>query len=156
MTKRAATVLVAFLALACSSSQPADEDAGQLLAVVVQAMGAAGNSANCKVSIANVSSETLTIKSVTVNPGVQRQAMAGVPVTTPFTLEPGMEHTVLGEMRVYQGDPAWPDIVAAHIPGGRDGKHEGSTWRLSGPRIRQRWSPPCAPPCGSALSLPAG
>ena len=138
MAKRAAAVLVAFLALTCSSSQPADEDAGQLLAVVVQAMGATGNSANFKVSIANVSSETLTIKSVTVNPGVQRQAMAGVPVTTPFTLEPGMEHTVLGEMRVYQGDPAWPDIVAVDIAWDRNGKHEGYTWRLDVLGVRQR------------------
>src|SRR5258706_10718656 len=138
MAKRAAAVLVAFLALACSSSQPVGEDAGQLLAVVVQAMGAAGNSANFKVSIANVSSETLTIKSVTVNPGVQRQAMAGVPVTTPFTLEPGMERTVIGEMRVYQGAPDWPDIVAVDIAWDRDGKHEGYTWRLDVLGIRPR------------------
>ena len=138
MAKRAAAVLVAFLALACSSSQPVGEDAGQLLAVVVQAMGAAGNSASFKVSIANVSSETLTIKSVTVNPGVQRQAMAGVPVTTPFTLEPGMEHTVIGEMRVYQGDPDWPDIVSVDIAWDRNGKHEGYTWRIDVLGVRQR------------------
>jgi hypothetical protein len=140
MGRRAAAVLVAFLALACSSSQPADEDADarQLLAVVVHAMGAVGSSANFKVSIANVSSETLTIKSVTVNPGVQRQAMAGIPVTTPFTLEPGMERTVIGEMRVYQGDPDWPDIVAIDIAWDRNGKHEGYTWRLDVLGARQR------------------
>ena len=109
-----------------------------MLAVVVHAMGAAGSSANFKVSIANVSSETLTIKSVTVNPGVQRGAMAGVPVTTPFTLEPGMEHTVIGEMRVYQGDPDWPDIVAVDIAWDRNGKHEGYTWRIDVLGIRQR------------------
>lgn len=136
--RAAAAVLVTFLALACSSSQPADEASGQMLAVVVQAMGALGNSANFKVSIANVSSETLTIKSVTVNPGVQRQAMAGVPVTTPFTLEPGMERTVIGEMRVYQGDPDWPDIVAVDIAWDRNGKHEGYTWRLDVLGVRQR------------------
>jgi hypothetical protein len=138
MGRRAAAVLVTFLALACSSSQPADEDAGQLLAIVVQAMGTAGNSANFKVSIANVSSETLTIKSVTVNPGVQRQAMAGVPVTTPFSLEPGMERTVIGEMRVYQGAPDWPDIVAVDIAWDRNGKHEGYTWHLDVLGVRQR------------------
>src|SRR5258708_38787862 len=111
MARRAAAVLVAFFALACGSSQPAGEDAGQLLAVVVQAMGAGGNSANFKVSIANVSSETLTIKSVTVNPGVQRGTMPGVPVTTPFALEPGMERTGIGGIRAYQGTPDSPDSV---------------------------------------------
>src|SRR5258708_20861037 len=117
MGRRAAAVLVvAVLALGCSSSQPADEASEQMLAVVVHAMGAAGSSANFKVSIANVSSETLTIKSVTVNPGVQRGAMAGVPVTTPFTLEPGMEHTVIWELRVYPGDPDLPAIGSARIP----------------------------------------
>jgi hypothetical protein len=136
--RAAAAVLVALLALACSSSQPADEASEQMLAVVVHAMGALGNSANFKVSIANVSSETLTIKSVTVNPGVQRQAMAGVPVTTPFTLEPGMERTVMGEMRVYQGAPDWPDIVAVDIAWDRNGKHEGYTWRVDVLGTRQR------------------
>src|SRR5258708_32653639 len=112
MGRRAAAVLVvAVLALGCSSSQPADEASEQMLAVVVQAMGAGGNSANFKVSIANVSSETLTIKSVTVNPGVQRGTMAGVPVTTPFTLEPGMERTGIGGIRAYQGTPDSPDSV---------------------------------------------
>ncbi len=139
MGRRAAAVLVvAVLALGCSSSQPADEASEQMLAVVVHAMGAAGSSANFKVSIANVSSETLTIKSVTVNPGVQRGAMAGVPVTTPFTLEPGMEHTVIGEMRVYQGDPDWPDIVSVDIAWDRNGKHEGYTWRIDVLGVRQR------------------
>ena len=40
------------------------------------------------------------------------------------------EHTVIGEMRVYQGDPDWPDIVAVDIAWDRNGKHEGYTWRI--------------------------
>jgi hypothetical protein len=126
-------LLLAVFAAACSSTGSSGDEAGTLLAVGVESAGITGTSANFEVSIANVSSETLSIRSVTVNPGVQRP-MAGVPVTSAFTLEPGQERTVLAEMRLFdarQPQTGWPDIVDVDISYERNGKNEGHTFRVN-------------------------
>lgn len=136
-----ALLFVLLLAAACSTaSSSTDEDADRLLAVVVHSMGIAGNSANFEVSLANVSSETVKVRSVTVNPGVPRE-MGGIPVTTEFTLEPGMERSVIAEMRLYPGTtvaPIWPDVVAVEIAYERRGKREGRTYHVDVLGVRQR------------------
>jgi hypothetical protein len=128
-----ALILLVFAA-ACSSTGQSSEESGPLLAVGVESAGVVGNSANFEVSIANISSETVTIRSVAVNPGVQRP-MIGIPVTSTFTLEPGQEQTVLAEMRPNtnerQPPSDWPDIVAVDISYERNGKNEGHTFRVN-------------------------
>jgi hypothetical protein len=133
VTRRGILLLIvtAALAAACSSSKPSGDDPEEYLAVVVRSMGAVGNSANFEVSIANVSSETFKIHGVAVNPGVPRD-MYGLPVTTPFTLEPGQEHTVIAEMRLLpKGLAEWPDILAVEISWERSGRNGGHTYRVN-------------------------
>jgi hypothetical protein len=131
---RCSALLFLVLTAACSSTGASSEEPGALLAVAVESAGVVGNSANFEVSIANVSSETLTIRSVTVNPGVQRP-MTGIPVTSTFTLEPGQEQTVLAEMRLNANERQqlsdWPDIVAVDVSYERNGKSEGHTFRVN-------------------------
>jgi hypothetical protein len=122
-------LLFAALAVACTTSSVTD-DVEDELAIVVRAMGVTGNSAGFAVSMANVSSQTLKITSVTVNPGVMRE-MYGIPVTTPFTLEPGQDRTVLAEMRLYpNGRPDWPYQVAVDVAFERNGKRQGHTFHI--------------------------
>lgn len=126
-------LLLLVVATSCSSTSSSSEESRELLSVSVEAAGITGSSANFAVLIANTSTETLTIRSVSVNPGVQRP-MSGVPVTSAFTLEPGQEHTVLAEMRPYdQRQPVtdWPDIAGVDISYERNGKSEGHTFRVN-------------------------
>jgi hypothetical protein len=123
-------LLFAVLGVACTTSSVSEDDVEQQLAVLVRAMGVAGNAASFSVSIANVSSQTLKITSVTVNPGVMRD-MYGIPVTTPFTLEPGQERTILAEMRLIpHGLPDWPDQVAVDVAFEWNGKRQGHTFHI--------------------------
>lgn len=141
MIRSAAALVVVLLAAACSTASSGDEDSDPFLAVVVHSMGIVGNTANYNVSIANISSDTVKIRSVTVNPGVPRE-MGGIAVTTEFTLEPGMERSLMAEMRLYPRNPnapEWPDTVAVDIAYERKGKREGHTYRVDVLNVPQRY-----------------
>ena len=132
-----AALFAVALAMACASAPPDDDaDADKLLAVVVRSMGTTEDTATFEVSLANVSSLTLKILGVTVNPGLPRE-MYGVPSASQFTLEPGMERSVIAEMRsnrdmrsVRGGRPDWPDQVAVDVSMERNGKSDSRTYRV--------------------------
>ena len=133
--RRAAVFLVLALAACSSASLSPDDDPEQLLAIVARSMGVGGSAATFEVSVANMSAQTLRIRSITVNPGVPRP-MSGVPVASEFTLEPGQEHSVIAEMRLYSGgrtpgDAEWPDQLAIDVAYERAGKNEGHTFRVN-------------------------
>lgn len=133
-----AGLLAVALAASCASAPPDDDVDGEkaLLAVVVRSMGTTPDTAVFEVSMANISSSTLVISGVTVNPGIPRE-MQGVPSASKFTLEPGQERSVIAEMRSnpdtrsIRGAPAeWPDQVAIDVSIERNGKSEGRTFRV--------------------------
>lgn len=135
MSRRAALFLALALAACSSASLSPDDDPEQLLAIVARSMGVTGGAATFEVSVANMSSQTLRIRSITVNPGVPRP-MAGVPAASEFALEPGQEHSVIAEMRLFPGGrdpggPDWPDQLAIDVAYERAGKNEGHTFRMN-------------------------
>jgi hypothetical protein len=113
-----AAVFLALLATAaCASSPPGeDEDPNdRRFAIVVHGVGESANSASYNVSIANVSSDSFDIRSVSIVP-VQQLPLYPQPYTTPFVLEPGQERGLLTELRTLRGTATeWPDEVYVDV-----------------------------------------
>jgi hypothetical protein len=131
--------LAVALLVSCASTPRDDDDVDgdkALLAVVVSSMGTTEDTATFEVSLVNISSSTLKIFGVTVNPDLPRE-MHGVPSASKFTLEPGQERSLIAEMRsntdtrsIRGARADWPDQVAVDVSMERNGRNDGRTFRV--------------------------